>query len=511
MSMPIPKPPGVFDRTHEWEELTRFCTDPAPGLRLGVVRGRRRHGKSFLLEHLCRAVDGVYTLALQQSRAMALDRFADSLAQAVGFRIGRFTSWVDALDAAVDVLTSRRDSRAAPPLLVLDEFPYLVTHSPELPSALQALYDQRGPSSGKPALRIILCGSAISTMSTLLAGDQALRGRAVIDMRIGPFGFRDAAEYWGVGDPETAFLVDAVLGGAAGYRDVVGDPPAPGNDGFYEWLARSVFNPSHILFTEPEYLLAEDPRISDRATYHAIWEAVSSGAATPTQIGGLVGMDAKTLTYHLNIMKAAAFIRYEQDMLLQRKPVITVADPIVRFHDLIVRPNLVDFELREGRSAWERSKETFSSKVLGPHFEDLARQWTLRHGREHGLDDVGQVGTTTVACREHRGHEVDVIALSRSSRPRDKSARITLLGEAKATNKPRTAADLRRLEHIRDLLCAQGWNAAEATLAVYTRSEPASDLVEAARSGGSGLVVGMRELYGYGVPGAGEGPGGSDS
>ena len=492
--MLIPKPAALFGRTHEWDELTRFSADPAPGLRIGVVRGRRRHGKSFLLEHLCRAVDGVYTLALQQSRAMALDRFADSLAQGLGFRVGRFTSWVEALDTAADALTSRRREAAQPPLLVLDEFPYLVTHSPELPSVLQALYDQRGPSSGKPPLRIILCGSAISTMSTLLAGDQALRGRAVIDMRIGPFGFRDAAEYWRVGDSETAFLVDAVLGGAAGYRDVVGDPPDPGDEGFYAWLARSVFNPSHILFTEPEYLLAEDPRISDRATYHAIWEAVASGAATPTQIGGLVGMDAKSLTYHLNIMKAAAFIRYEQDLLLQRKPVITVSDPIVRFHDLIVRPNLVDFEMREGRAAWERSRETFSSKVLGPHFEDLARQWTLRYGRELGLDDVGQVGTTTVACREHRGHEVDVVALSRASRARDKGARITLLGEAKATNKSRTVSDLRRLEHIRDLLCAQGWDADGCVLAVYSRSGHAPDLVEAGTAG-SALLVGMRDLY----------------
>ncbi|MEV0175395.1 ATP-binding protein [Streptomyces sp. NPDC050803] len=491
---PLPKPPAVFGRAHEWDDLAGFCTDSAPGLRIGVVRGRRRHGKSFLLEHLCRAVDGVYTLALQQSRAMALDRFSDGLARATGIRVGHFTSWVEALDAAADVLTSRQ-GQMPPPLLVLDEFPYLVTHSPELPSVLQALYDQRGPSSGGPPLRIVLCGSALSTMSTLLAGDQALRGRAVIDMRIGPFGFRDAAEYWGAADADTAFLVDAVLGGAPGYRDVVGASPEPGEEGFYAWLARSVFNPSHILFTEPEYLLAEDPRISDRATYHAIWEAVASGAATPTQIGGLVGMDAKSLTYHLNIMKAAGFIRYEQDLLLQRKPVITVADPVVRFHDLIVRPNLVDFELREGRAAWERSRETFSSKVLGPHFEYLARQWTLRHGRERGLGDIGQVGTTTVACREHRGHEIDVVALSRTSRPRDKSARIALLGEAKATNKPRTAADLRRLEHVRDLLCAQGWDAESAVLAVYARSESAADLV-AADAAGRALLVGMRDLYG---------------
>ncbi|GHD89301.1 hypothetical protein [Streptomyces naganishii] len=223
---------------------------------------------------------------------------------------------------------------------------------------------------------------------------------------------------------------------------------------------------------------------------------MASGAATPTQIGGLVGMGAKSLTYHLNIMKAAAFIRYDQDLLLQRKPVITVADPIVRFHDLIVRPNLVDFEMREGSAAWERSRETFSSKVLGPHFEDLARQWTLRYGRERGLDDIGQVGTTTVPCREHRGHEVDVVALGRESRARDKrAARITLLGEAKATNKSRTTADLRRLEHIRDVLCAQGWDAEGCALALYARSEPAPDLVAAAKEGRV-LLVGMTEMYG---------------
>jgi uncharacterized protein len=61
-----------------------------------------------------------------------------------------------------------------------------------------------------------------------------------------------------------------VLGGAPGYKDVVGAPPEPGR--LFEWLERSVLNPSHALFTEPDYLLAEDPKIGDRSLYHAIWE-----------------------------------------------------------------------------------------------------------------------------------------------------------------------------------------------------------------------------------------------
>lgn len=493
--MVIEQPASIFDRAHEWTDLTSFVEDNSPGLRIGAVRGRRRHGKSYLLEHLCRAVGGVYTLALRQSRVMALNRFADSLSDELDLRVGRFDNWVDALDAAVDLVS--RVSRGGVPLLVVDEFPYLVAHSPELPSAIQALYDQRAPATGHPPFKLALCGSSISVMSTLLSGDQALYGRAVLDLRVGPFHYRDAAAYWD-SDPDVAFVIDAVLGGAPGYRDVVGGPPEPGPVGLFDWLERTLLNPSHVLFTEPDYLLAEDPTIGDRAVYHAIWEAVSGGATTPTQIGGVVGMDAKSLTYHLDIMKDGGFLRYDQDVLLQRRPVITVADPAVRFNDLIVRPNLLDLELRRAAAAWDRSQATFAAQVIGPHFESLAREWTARFGHEAGLDDVGHVGRTVVACREHRGHEVDVVALGRRSRPRTPNAQITLLGEAKATNNLPDVSQLRRLEHIRDVLVGAGRDAANADLAVFSRSGFSEATLAAAACREDLHLLDLAAMYGTG-------------
>lgn len=485
LSPPV-KPADVFDRVYEWDDLAAFATDGGAGLRIGIVRGRRRHGKSFLLEHLCRAVGGAYVLALQESRFMALNHFAVAVGTRLGFPLGRFSDWVSALDTAVEGLT-----RAGVRLLVLDEFPYLTANSPELPSVLQALYDRRGPASGAPPFRIVLCGSAISVMSTLLSGNQALRGRAVIDMRIGPFSYRDAAAYWGA-DIDMAFLVDAVLGGAPGYRDIVGAPPEKGR--FFHWLQRSVLNPSHALFSEPDYLLTEDPEIGDRSIYHAIWEAVANGATTPTQIGSLVGMAANSLTYHLTVMRDGGFIRHDQDLLLQRRPVITVADPVVRFHNLVIKPNLLDFEMRNAEPAWERSRHTFSSKVEGPHFEELAREWARRHASEVGLSDIGHVGTTEVACREHRGHEVDVIALDRSSSPRSRNATIILLGEAKHTARPRGLADLRRLEHIAGLLAERGHDVSAAHYAIFSRFGFQDDLTAAA-VGAPVHLLNLADLY----------------
>jgi uncharacterized protein len=486
---PPTKPHDIFDRAYEWDDLAQFITDSAPGLRIGIVRGRRRHGKSFLLEHLCQAVGGAYVLALQESRFMALNHFSVALAGRLGFPLGQFPDWVTALDTAVEGLT-----RAGIGLLVLDEFPYLAANSPELPSVIQALYDRRGPASGTPPFRIILCGSAISVMSTLLSGSQALRGRAVIDMRMGPFSYREAAAYWGA-DAESAFLVDATLGGAPGYKDIVGEPPR--RDRFFDWLRRGVLNPSHALFTEPDYLLAEDPKIGDRSVYHAIWEAVANGATTPTQIGSLMGMGSKSLTYHLSVMRDGGFIRHDQDLLLQRRPVITVADPVVRFHNLVIKPNLLDFEMRNAEPAWERSLSTFRSKVEGPHFKDLAREWVRRHAAEAGLDDIGQVGTTEVACREHRGHEVDVVAIDRRSLPRGKNTTVTLLGEAKHTARARGASDLNRLEHIAALLAERGHDTSHVTYALFSRHGFTSEL-EATADAGRVRLLDLDGLYGVG-------------
>jgi hypothetical protein len=309
---------------------------------------------------------------------------------------------------------------------------------------------------------------------------------------MGPFSYRDAAAYWGA-DTEMAFLVDAVLGGAPGYRDIVGAPPEPGR--FFDWLRRSVLNPSHALFTEPDYLLAEDPEIGDRAIYHAIWEAVAGGATTPTQIGGLMGMDASSLTYHLNVMRDGGFVRHDQDLLLQRRPVITVADPVVKFHNLVVKPNQLDFEMRNAEPAWERSLATFSSKIEGPHFEGLAREWTRRHAGEAGLDDIGHVGTTVVACKEDRGHEVDVIALSRDSLPQRKNAKITLLGEAKHTAKRRGYADLERLRHIAAILAGRGLDTSATEYAIFSRTG-FSDRLASAGQAGEVHLLSLAELYG---------------
>lgn len=50
------KPDRVFDRDREWAGLVRFATSSSPDVRLGIVSGRRRQGKTFLLDALADVV-----------------------------------------------------------------------------------------------------------------------------------------------------------------------------------------------------------------------------------------------------------------------------------------------------------------------------------------------------------------------------------------------------------------------------------------------------------------------
>ena len=388
----LDKPADVFDRDTEWADLADFVLSPLPGLRIAVVYGRRRQGKSYLLRRLADAVSGLYHLATEQAEPISLRRFGDSVATWAGLSAGSFgfRDWEQALRTATEVLTSRvrsEPSPGLPGLLVLDEFPYLCQETPGLPSIVQSLYDSLGPGAGADAapLRLILCGSAISVMADLLSGTRALRGRAALELRVRPFGYRDAREYWGITTLSAAFAHNAIIGGTPGYRELVADPHVPDDpEQLGGWLARNVLRPSMPLFDEARRVVHEDPRIRDTAAYSSVLAAVAAGESSPTKIGGLLGRPATSLEHQLATLASAGFIDRRHDLLLDRRPVITVADPMVRFHQLVIEPYLADLEAERAGQVWAEAVHTVESRIYGPHFETLAAEWVARYAAGRG-------------------------------------------------------------------------------------------------------------------------------
>src|SRR5579863_3681739 len=181
------KPPHLFGRDAEWAGLAAFAADARPGATLGVVSGRRRQGKSYLLQALASAAGGLYFPALELTEAVSLRLFADELVRFSAAPVPPLRDWL----SAIPYLFQVAGDRVVP--VVIEEFPFLVKVSPELPSIIQR---ELGPGgSGRPSrVRLLLCGSAMSVMGGLLSGPAPLRGRAGLELVVHPFGYRDAAQ-----------------------------------------------------------------------------------------------------------------------------------------------------------------------------------------------------------------------------------------------------------------------------------------------------------------------------
>lgn len=451
------KPSILHDRDLEWDDLTSFVSGSGPLLRLGILYGRRRFGKSYLLRRLQESVGGLYHLALQEERRPALARFAATVAGSRANPSGlRFDDWSAAIGFAADILGGRG---SGPQVLVLDEYPYLSRGSAELDSAVQALMDEAAAGDlgarWEAPVAVIVCGSAMSAMTELLSGTSPLRGRAALDMPLAPFDYRQSRRFWGIGDPATALMVDAVVGGAPGYKDLTAAAGSPSSrEDLAEWLSATVLNPSHALFREDEYLLREDPRVTAEAPYRSLLQAIADGRASQGKIAEAVGRKASDIVYHLDVMATAGFVDRDDDLLTARRPAYRIADPIVRFHHLITRRHQATLEDRRAAEVWARAGDTFRSKIVGPHFESVCRRWVDRYAATETVGGpVGPARRARVNDPDRRGSfELDLAspAIDQQAVGGRRSTVVQVLGEAKTSRLD--TADLTRLDRIAALL-----------------------------------------------------------
>jgi uncharacterized protein len=447
----------MIGREPEWHRLTEFANSGEPSASLGIVWGRRRIGKSFMLQDLSEQMQGFYYHALRGSSGEGLRDLGEHLGDQLGAVAPlALNNWDEAVDALMAL------GREREMLVVLDEFPYLLEHTPALDSVIQRAYAPRAESRRGSRTRLVLCGSAMSVMGKLLTGTAPLRGRAGLDLRMHPFDFRTARRLHGIADPMTALESYAVIGGVAAYaREMVeNDLPASPAD-FDRWICRRVLSPAAPLFGEIELLLGEDPAVSKVRKpnlYHAALAGVALGNHAWSSLTKYVKISGSSLHSIVSALTSASFVEEVEDPVRDNRPTYQPSDPLIRFHYAIIRRHHARLE-RHGvdtEALWRGLLPTFRSQVLGPCFEAMARSWTT-HFASH--DTVGgppdHVGPTTLTITNSEtgateAREIDVVvAADDSVEPSGRT--VYALGEAKVGERF-TVRHLRRLEDARAAL-----------------------------------------------------------
>ncbi len=348
---------SFFNREDEQRRLQRFLANKSGGL--AVVYGRRRCGKSTLIQHVAGSGD-VYFLADQREALLQIEALAREAQRMIpGFAAARYPSWA----ALIETLEARAPVGFN---LLLDEFPYLVQASPELPSLIQHYLDEPGTKK----LSILLCGSSQRMMQGLVLDRSApLYGRATEILRIEPLAAGWIREGLSVAG-DAAIEAFAVWGGVPRYWELA--TPFRSLKGALHEL---VLSKNGVLHEEPDRLLEDEMRSGSQAK--SLLSLIGMGCNRLSEIAGRMGKPAGSLTRPLANLIELGYVRREvpfgEDPKNSKRTLYRLKDPFLRFYVHFVQPQRSLLEMGIMDAAAETLQKEFSSYV-GGHWEDLARQ-----------------------------------------------------------------------------------------------------------------------------------------
>jgi AAA+ ATPase superfamily predicted ATPase len=357
--------------------------------RLIVVRGRRRVGKSRLVqEFLSRAgVPNVFFQASKQPIADEIRLFSEEIGHSTlpaGELVASgtvFSSWT----AAVSLIASQA-TPDQPAVVVIDEFPYLLERDPDgIEGAFQKLWDRH--LDDKSPVMLVLVGSDLAMMESLGDYGRPLHGRPTRTLVVEPFSPSEVRDLLGL---DATGTLDAYL--IAGGFPLVSRSWKPGTPA-KRFLRRALEDPTSPLIVDAERMLAaefpSDVQASD------VLGAIGSGERTFTNINRAVGIPAMSLKRSLDTLVAG------KRVVSARRPLSTkpshetryvVADPYLRFWLRFVGPNVERIERGQGPlvadeiwASWESYRGTAIEPIVR---ESLARMV----GTDHRLGAAAQIG-----------------------------------------------------------------------------------------------------------------------
>ena len=401
---------------------------------LFVLYGRRRVGKTELLRHFCAGKPHAFFIATLSSDLDQLSAFSQEIWRFThvespeGFT---FPSWGAAFRALAE-LPGR-------PIVVLDEFTYLISGNKVIPSLLQKAWDELLHDT---QVFLILCGSYVGMMEREILGYQApLYGRRTGSYLLPALELPAAAEFFPAYTSIQQIEAWAVLGGMPYYLVAFSDEV----DVFAN-IRSQILDNHGTLRREPQFLLMEELR--EPRNYFSILRAIAQGATRLNEISQAARVgDAATTARYLDILQdlrvvgrivSATETRPEKS----KRGLYRIADAFLRFWFRYVHPHQgsLDLGLADAVLA-QRVRPTFD-QFVGYAFEEAARAFVARLARAGELDFLPE----RVGSWWDREGEVDVVAVS------DADGAL-LLGECKWSVNPLGADvldDLRRKARLVD-------------------------------------------------------------
>ena len=251
---------------------------------LFVLYGRRRVGKTTLLNEFCKDKNSIFYSAEQSNEKLNLEKFSALVFHFYNVtNIEPFSSWTNALSYIEEHQKGKKL------VLVIDEFPYIVKKNKALLSEFQHLIDHKLKNGN---LFVVLCGSYMGFMEREVLGAKSpLFGRRTGQLHMKPFDYQTSIKLLDGFSNEDKLKFYGAFGGTPLYLQQI-----QSDESFEENINRAFLKVTSYLYEEPLLLLRQE--VQEPGVYSAIIEAIAGGYTKANEISTKIGEDsAKCLKY----------------------------------------------------------------------------------------------------------------------------------------------------------------------------------------------------------------------
>lgn len=368
------------------KEIALLDAEFNKGHSLVIIKGRRRVGKSRLIEEFVRNKEHIYYETDNETKQSILSSLSKTVTGGLNVK---FDSWSDALRYYVSNHPGKK-------VIAIDEFQYAVKADPDIRIELQSLWDTY---LSKNEVMLILCGSSLTSMNNL-AGDlkSPLYGRNSLDLTVFPLPFRTTVS----GDYRKSVERYAVTGGVPYYMSLMSD----GNP--IDDVIRLTMDIGSPLLNEGEYLLGLEFR--NLSSYNTYLKTIANGHRTMDKITGAVQAQSdEILPYLKKLIEIGILERIvpvtEKRPEKSRNGQYVISDNFLSLWFRFVYPYRNSIVRMENDSAVEDLRDHFIDAHVAFVFENVCREELKRYLRERG---------TAAEYGKYWGNgEIDLIALDR--------------------------------------------------------------------------------------------------
>ena len=399
-----------------------------------VVYGRRRVGKTALINEFCKGKPTVFFSALSASSQENLEALSKAIYEKE--HSGAETAPVyPTFDAAFNEITRMAEEERL--IFVIDEYPYLAKANKSISSRLQHIIDHTWKNS---KLFLILCGSSMSFMEYQVLGyESPLYGRRTGQYKIQALTYKEMTGFSPDRTAEQQAFIFGVTGGIPHYinkLDVDGDVD--------DALKENLFNTSSYLYEEPENLLKQELR--EPAIYNSVITAVAGGASRSNEIATKVGIESPICAKYLKVLLELGILVKKTPITEKagKKTIYAIGDNFFRFWYRFVPQHISAISAGRIDKIYDPVIKKHYPDYMGLIFEQMCREYLFLYAEDVPvvLSDIGSWWGTD--SKEKKEVEIDIVGTPVEGNE-------YIIGSCKYKNSPVGVDELELLKHYADV------------------------------------------------------------